>query len=163
MIWGSDDTDPICRADIQTGYSYGYPPECVGAHVSASPNHQTLRRTPMRTQFAVAVFGSLGYECNLCDFSGEQMEEVKADIAFYKKYRSVLQHGRFYRSGTGNPAERTMASGNAVEWTVVAQDGRTAIGMMLKKLVVPNTQSVVNYCRVLLILMYECLQYGVIL
>lgn len=140
QIWGSDNTDPICRADIQTGYSYGYPQECVGAHVSASPNHQTLRRTPMKTRFAVAAFGSLGYECNLCDFTKEQMEEVKADIAFYKKYRSILQHGRFYRG----------SNGNLVEWTMVSEDGAAAVGMMLKKLVTPNTQSAVYHPRGLL-------------
>ncbi|MBQ1814023.1 MAG: alpha-galactosidase, partial [Ruminococcus sp.] len=38
QIWGSDNTDAICRAHIQEGYSYGYPQSCVGAHVSASPN-----------------------------------------------------------------------------------------------------------------------------
>ena len=159
QIWGSDNTDPICRADIQTGYSYGYPQECVGAHVSASPNHQTLRRTPMRTRFAVAAFGSLGYECNLCDLTGEQLEEIKADIAFYKKYRSVLQHGNFYRgsgtivgsgqaggiysTGGAGSLGGMSGTGNFVEWTTVAQDGSAAVGMTLKKLVTPNTQHAV--------------------
>ena len=103
QIWASDNTDPICRARIQEGYSYGYPLSVISAHVSGSPNHQTLRRTPMKTRFAVAAFGSLGYECNLCDLTGEQLEEIKADIAFYKKYRSVLQHGNLYR-GNGTAA-----------------------------------------------------------
>ncbi len=70
QIWGSDNTDAICRAHIQEGYSYGYPhygypQSCVGAHVSASPNHQTLRKTPLATRFAVAAFGALGYECDV--------------------------------------------------------------------------------------------------
>ena len=60
QIWGSDDTDACCRADIQTNYSYGYPLSTVSAHVSACPNHQTLRRTPLTTRFAVAAFAVLG-------------------------------------------------------------------------------------------------------
>ena len=43
QIWASDDTDALCRAEIQTGYSYGYPMSVVSAHVSSCPNHQTLR------------------------------------------------------------------------------------------------------------------------
>ena len=157
QIWGSDDTDPICRAEIQQGYSYGYPLECVSAHVSASPNHQTLRRTPMKTRFAVAGFGSLGYECNLSDFSKEQMDEVKDEITLYKQYRSVLQHGRFYRGGMGPLADRVAGGdgtsvlynptgyGNITEWTMVSEFGTKAVGMMLKKMVQPNTQNITYY------------------
>ena len=61
QIWASDNTDAICRATIQDGYSYGYPQSCIGAHVSAVPNHQTLRATPPETRFGVAAFGVLGY------------------------------------------------------------------------------------------------------
>jgi alpha-galactosidase len=76
---------------MQTGYSYGYPMSCVGAHVSSSPNHQTLRVTPLETRFNVASFGILGYECNLHDMKKEDMEEIKAQIALYKNWRSILQ------------------------------------------------------------------------
>ena len=155
QIWASDNTDPICRAEIQENLSYGYPPECMGAHVSASPNHQTLRRTPMKTRFAVAAFGSLGYECNLSDFSKEQMEELKDEVALYKKYRSVLQHGRFYRGGAGPLADRLGTSqdtssalsnvsgnGNIRSWTMVSEYETKAVGVMLKKLVLPHTPNV---------------------
>ena len=77
QIWGSDNTDAICRAAIQEGYSYGYPQSCVGAHVSASPNHQTLRNTPLETRFGVAAF-------------------------IYKRWRKVLQFGQLYRLVSGN-------------------------------------------------------------
>ena len=155
QIWASDNTDALCRAEIQEGYSYGYPPETMGSHVSASPNHQTLRRTPMKTRFAVAAFGSLGYECNLSDFTKEQMDEVKDEVALYKKYRSVLQHGRFYRGGAGplgdiragreSVLSENANSGNISSWTTVSEYGTVAVGMMLKKLVLPNTQNVTFY------------------
>ena len=80
QIWASDNTDAVSRAQIQNNYTYGYPPSVLSSHVSASPNHQTLRRTPLETRFAVAAFGNLGYECNFCDMSKEELEAVKAQI-----------------------------------------------------------------------------------
>ena len=157
QIWASDDTDPICRAEIQQGYSYGYPLECMGAHVSASPNHQTLRRTPMKTRFAVAGFGTLGYECNFNDFPKELIDEVKTEIALYKHYRDLMQHGMFYRGGFGPLADlhagRDATSvlynptgyGNILTWTMASPYGTRAVGMMLKKLVLPNTQNITYY------------------
>ena len=85
QIWASDDTDALCRSEIQTGYSYGYPMSTVTAHVSDCPNHQTLRRTPIETRFNVASFGVLGYECNLCDMSKDDIEAVRAQIAMYTR------------------------------------------------------------------------------
>ena len=48
QIWCSDNTDAIDRLEIQYGTSFIYPASSVGAHVSAVPNHQTGRITPMR-------------------------------------------------------------------------------------------------------------------
>ena len=131
QIWGSDNTDAICRAAIQEGYSYGYPQSCVGAHVSASPNHQTLRSTAQETRFDVAVFGALGYEYDVRDLNTEQKEQIKAQIDLYKKWREVLQYGKFYR----------ICSGNLHQWICVSPDKQRAVGMMLQELATPNTQS----------------------
>ena len=130
QIWGSDNTDAIVRSEIQTGYSYGYPLNTVSAHVSSVPNHQTLRVTPLETRFAVASFGSLGYECNLCDMSKTEKEDIKAQIEMYKKVRSIYQFGMFYRGRFGN----------ITEWTVVSEDKCHAIGILLQKMVTPNNQ-----------------------
>ena len=97
QIWASDDTDALCRGEIQNGYSYGYPMSVVTAHVSSCPNHQTLRETPLETRFNVASFGVLGYECNLCDMKKEELEQIKQQVELYKKWRDVLQWGKFYR------------------------------------------------------------------
>lgn len=129
QIWASDNTDAISRLAIQNGYSYGYPLSVVSAHVSACPNHQTLRVTPLSTRFAVASFGVLGYECNLCDAGKEEKEEIKEQIELYKKYRKVWQRGRFYR----------VAAGNHYQWNVVSEDRKTAIGMFVQREVQPNT------------------------
>ena len=133
QIWGSDDTDASERVDIQTGYSYAYPPVCVSAHVSSVPNHQTLRVTPLETRFNVAAFANLGYECNLCDMDRAALDEVKKQVMLYKEWRSVFQNGRFYRG-------ETVDDGNVVTWNVVSADGGSSVGMMFRRLAVPNDQ-----------------------
>ena len=146
QIWASDDTDALCRTEIQTGYSYGYPMSAVSAHVSACPNHQTLRNTPLETRFHTACFGVCGYECNFCDMKKEELELIKTQIALYKKWRDVLQTGAFYRGRTfadrAHGAESCIrqSAGNVTEWTCVSQDRKKAVGFVLQKLVVPNTQ-----------------------
>ena len=60
--WTSDDTDAVERLRIQWGTSLAYPLSSMGAHVSAVPNHQVGRITPLATRAAVAFFGVFGYE-----------------------------------------------------------------------------------------------------
>lgn len=128
QIWASDNTDAVCRLKIQEGYSYGYPQSVIGAHVSGCPNHQTLRVTPLDTRFAVASFGLLGYECNLCEMTRKERKEIAEQIAFYKKHRHTLQFGDFYR----------LHSGNVVKWLAVSQDKNEAVGMMTQVQVIPG-------------------------
>ncbi|MBQ4344259.1 MAG: alpha-galactosidase [Erysipelotrichaceae bacterium] len=130
QIWASDDSDAIYRVEAQTNYSYGYPMSTVSAHVSGCPNHQTLRNTPLSTRFHVAAFGVLGYECHLGEMSKEELKEIKAQIELYKTWREVLQKGSFYRGRNGD---------NIYEWTCVSPDQSKACGMVLQKLVQPNT------------------------
>lgn len=142
QIWASDDTDALCRAEIQTGYSYGYPMSVVSAHVSSCPNHQTLRMTPLETRFQVAAFGICGYECNFCDMKKEDFDAVKAQIALYKEWRKVLQTGSFYRGRNFSDQGSVLGSsaGNIQEWTCVSEDREKAVGFLMQKLVSPNTQ-----------------------
>lgn len=62
QIWTSDDTDAIERLKIQYGTSFAYPVSTMGAHVSASPNHQTGRAASLATRATVAMAGTFGYE-----------------------------------------------------------------------------------------------------
>lgn len=145
QIWASDNTDAICRAEIQNNYSYGYPQSVISAHVSGVPNHQTLRRTPMDTRGNVASFGVLGYECNLCDMSAEDRKQIAEQIREYKEHRKLYQFGNFYRGrsfsiGAGTGSVLTGDEGNLTEWTVVSKNKREAVGLLIQKLVHPNTQ-----------------------
>jgi len=130
QIWASDDSDAIYRVNGQTGYSYGYPTSTISAHVSDCPNHQTLRKTPMASRFQVAAFGILGYECNLCEMSKEDVTDIKEQISLYKKWRDVLQYGSFYRG---------RVYGNIYEWTCVSPDKKRAVGFEMQVLFNPNT------------------------
>jgi len=101
QVWASDDTDPIERLTIQTGYSYLYPQSTWGSHVSAAPHAQTLRHTPLNTRGNVAFFGCLGYELDLKHLLPVETKEIKAQIAFYKEYREVFQYGIWFRHPLG--------------------------------------------------------------
>ncbi len=100
QIWASDDTDAHKRVFIQKSISYGYPQSTYGAHVSACPNHQTLRDTPIETRFNISAFGALGYELDLLNLSKNETEIIKKQIEFYKHNRKLLQFGNLYRLAT---------------------------------------------------------------
>lgn len=143
QIWASDNTDALCRSEIQNNYSYGYPLSVISAHVSGCPNHQTLRTTSLQTRFNVAAFGICGYECNFSDMSKEDLEEVTEQIKLYKEWRAVLQFGDFYRGkhydGDVMPSVLSNTSTNELSFTCVSKDGSKAVGFIMQKLVIPNT------------------------
>jgi len=120
QIWTSDDTDAYARLTIQGGTSYGYPQSVMGAHVSASPNMQTLRASTIETRFNVAAFGLLGYELDLTMLSHFDKRAIREQIEFYKAHRRLLQFGRFLRVPVTMDEKKTT-------WAVVAEDGKTAI------------------------------------
>ena len=97
QIWCSDDTDPIHRLSIQYGSSFAYPVSTVGAHVSASPNHQTGRHTPINTRGIVAMSGTFGYELDPTRLSEEDRAEIREQIGLFKTFYDLIQNGRYYR------------------------------------------------------------------
>ena len=101
QVWCSDNTDPICRLSIQGNLSYLYPQSTFGAHVSAAPHAQTLRSTPLTTRGNVSFFGCLGYELDLKHLAAIEVQEIKAQIEFYKAHRRLFQFGDFYRLKNG--------------------------------------------------------------
>ena len=101
QIWCSDNTDPISRLTIQGSLSYLYPQSAFGAHVSASPHAQTLRSTPLTTRGNVSFFGCLGYELDLKHLASIEIQEIKAQIEFYKSHRRLFQFGTFHRMKNG--------------------------------------------------------------
>ena len=97
QIWCSDDTDAYERTKIQYGTSFFYPVSAVGSHVSAVPNHQTGRTTPIETRAVTAMAGSFGYELDLNTLSDSEKQEVRKQITRFKKYGRLIHNGLYYR------------------------------------------------------------------
>ncbi|MBP5225096.1 MAG: alpha-galactosidase, partial [Lachnospiraceae bacterium] len=119
QIWTSDDTDPIERLTIQYGTSFIYPVNTMGAHVSAVPNHQTGRVTPMETRKTTAMSGSFGYELDPAKLTAEEKERIRADIACFKDLYETVEYGDHYRL--------TDLSGRYVAWEEVRKDRKRAL------------------------------------
>lgn len=120
QCWTSDDTDAVERLKIQYGTSMVYPLNCMGSHVSAVPNHQTMRNTSLKTRADVAYFGTFGYELDLNKLTAEEQEEIKTQVAFMKRFRSLINEGDFYR--LLSPFE-----GTETAWMVVSPDQKKAL------------------------------------
>jgi alpha-galactosidase len=120
--WTSDDTDAIERLRIQWGTSLCYPLSSISAHVSAVPNHQTGRSTPLATRAAVAFFGVLGYELDPVALTDEERAAVSDQIGYYKARRELFQRGRFVR--LRSPFE---GGGNETAWMTVSADAKRAV------------------------------------
>ena len=129
--WISDDTDAIERLRIQYGTSYGYPISSMGSHVSASPNHQLHRQTPLWTRANTAFFGTFGYELDLAQLGEDELSELKIQIAFMKQHRSLIQYGTFYR--LSSPFEN-----NITAWMAVSEDRTEALVGWYRTLNVAN-------------------------
>ncbi|NLD25898.1 MAG: alpha-galactosidase, partial [Acholeplasmataceae bacterium] len=141
QIWTSDNTDYLERLYIQTGTSYGYPLSAMTNHVSAIPNHQTLRETPLSSRFNLACFGNLGYELNLLELSQFEKDAIKKQISLYKRHRMLFQYGRFYRS------DKTIFARNNTYFYNVGQDGEQAILGFFQELVHPSQEEDVIFIK----------------
>lgn len=121
QIWCSDNTDAIERLKIQYGTSFGYPIGSVGSHVSASPNHQTGRKTPWETRGTVAMSGSFGYELDLNKLTTEEKAVIKGQVREYHSYYNLIHEGDYYR--LTSPYEDTRANA----WQFVSKDKREGL------------------------------------
>ena len=103
QTWTSDNTDLYHRISIQQGTLRGFPPSTMACHVSASPAHQSLRQSLIESRFDVACFGVLGYELDLKTLGALELEAVRGQISFYKRYRRIFQFGQFRPLKSTNP------------------------------------------------------------
>lgn len=150
QCWASDNTDAIERLKIQYGTTMVYPLSSIGAHVSAIPNHQMLRNTPIDTRANVAYFGTFGYELDLNKLSSVEKEKVSNQIKFMKKYRELILNGTFYR--LESPFE-----GNTTAWMVISKDKKEALVGYYRTLQLVNS----SYKKIKLKGLDENLKYSV--
>lgn len=106
-FWVSDNTDAKQRLFIQWGTSMFFPANAMAQHVSASPNHQTGRRIPLKFRFDVAMSGRLGMEMKPSDLNANELAFAQNAFRLYKDtLRTLVQLGDQYRlispyEGTG--------------------------------------------------------------
>jgi alpha-galactosidase len=131
--WTSDGTDAVGRLRIQWGTSLAYPLSSMAAHVSAVPNHQVGRVTPLATRAAVAVFGVFGYELDPTALVAGERAEIADQVAFYARHRDLFQRGRFVR--LVSPFD---GDGQRVAWMVVSDDRRRAVVGVYRILAEPD-------------------------
>ena len=120
QIWCSDDTDAYERTKIQYGTSFFYPVSAVGSHVSAVPNHQTGRTSPIETRAVTAMAGSFGYELDLNTLSDSEKQEVREQITRFKKYGRLIHNGLYYR--LSDPM-----NGKSAVWEFVSEDKKEVL------------------------------------
>lgn len=130
--WTSDCTDVYERLFIQEGTSFGYPLSAMTNHVSASPNHQTLRKSDIESRFNVASIGNLGYEINLNTATKNEIEQIKEQINFYKRYRNTLQFGTLARIQTMSKSKERAV------WAVMNTDKSEIIVLDFRARSIPN-------------------------
>ena len=133
QAWCSDDTDAWMRCRIQSGTSLVFPPSTMGAHVSAVPNHQTGRITPLFTRAAVAMGGTYGYELDLGKLSPEELETIARLNERVKAMQTVLLYGTLYRL-------RSPFETNECAFMSVSPDRREAVVTHVHALAQPNTK-----------------------
>ncbi len=79
--------------EIQRGARMFLPPEILGAHISASPNHQTHRRHTLSFRAIVTLAYHFGVELNPLTHDDAERAELKGWIALHKRLRPVLHDG----------------------------------------------------------------------
>lgn len=131
QTWTSDDTDAIERLKIQFGTSLVYPSASMGCHVSAVPNHQVGRITPIETRGIVAMSGNLGYELDITKLTEEEKETIKKQIKLYKEIRETVQFGDTYR--LLSPFES-----NDVAWMNISKNKKDIVVGYTKQYAEPN-------------------------
>ena len=97
QIWTSDNTDAYERSKIQWGTSICYPVSSMSCHISACPNHQTQRMTPLFTRGAIASLGATGYELDLSNLISSEISLIKEQIRNYKEIDNLVLCGDLYR------------------------------------------------------------------
>jgi alpha-galactosidase len=121
QVWTSDNTDALSRVWIQLGTSIVYPASTMACHVSAVPNHQVGRTTPLSMRGNIAMSGAFGYELDMTKVSSEEKKEIAEQVARYKEISKTVLFGDMYR--LCNPWNNLSFSA----WMIVSKDKAEAV------------------------------------
>ncbi len=118
-VWASDTNDALERQTIQRWTQLVIPPELVGCHVGPPVSHTTGRAHDLAFRAITAMFGHFGLEWDIRSVSGDERDELRRYIAFYKDRRGLIHSGRMFRLDYPDPS--------ATAYGVVARDGSEAL------------------------------------
>lgn len=125
QTWTSDNTDAVCRLGIQYGTSLVYPLSSMGSHVSAVPNHQVKRSTPLASRAHTALFGTFGYELDLTSEHEDARRASARHVALFKRHAELIHGGELFR--LRSPFANGPGDGNETSWMVVAPERDRAL------------------------------------
>lgn len=118
QIWGSDETDPIPRSEIQFSSNMFYPLRMMGAHVS-------MRKfLTIEEKASVAMFGTFGYELDPTTLKDEQIEAALRSNDIFLRNKEIIDEGDYY--SLISPFDS-----NFVSWEVVSKSKDNAIVFFL--------------------------------
>lgn len=103
-FWTSDSNDPVERMRIQSGYSYFFPAEVMGAHIGPRWSHTTGRGLHTGLRALAASTGHLGIEADLTAIDDEERSVIRDAVARYKNDRHIWHGGRLSRVETVDPS-----------------------------------------------------------
>ena len=114
QIWGSDETDPTARVEIQYSTNFFYPLSTIGAHVSARPY------LTYQDKAIISAFGTFGYELDPLKLSKEDKDKIIEINKLIKEWHHVVTLGDYY-------ALKSPIEGNYASWMVVSKNKREAL------------------------------------
>ncbi len=141
QIWGSDNTDAVARLSIQRGYSFGYPPECVGAHISDVPNAQTGRTVPLSLRALVAMSGTFGLELDPARLTEKEAEEFRRYAGIFRQYAGLIRTGAYSRLRGERGKDPLFA------WEIRSEDASEALVFAAETDPQANAKAVTWYLR----------------
>ena len=141
QIWGSDNTDAAARLSIQRGYSFGYPPECVGAHISEVPNAQNGRSTALSLRAITAMSGTFGLELDPARLTEAETEELRRYISIYRQYAGLISTGIYSR------LRGELGKNSLFAWQIRAEDASEVLLFAAETDPQANAKAVTWYMR----------------
>jgi alpha-galactosidase len=142
QYWTSDQTDAVERQRIQFGSSLLFPPETMGAHVSAVPNHQVGRVTSPETRTLTALCFNFGYELDIAAESPRDKAVYAAASELYREKRSLFRSGRFLRLLPGQEEICRTDRPDRLAWMVISRERDEAMVFYFQTLSEPNDDGI---------------------
>ena len=119
QTWLSDLTDPVDRATIENGFSYLFPSNIFSNHVTASPNGQNGRLTPLKSRLDLAMIGQMGFELDLHSLTPSEQATVKKQVISYQTKYTDFKTANFYRLEPWDSKK--------IAWLLVTKDKQQAL------------------------------------